>query len=445
MSMTLENRTEHLDWRVEMLAPERLAPAARNPRTHTKEQIKQIANSIERFGFTNPVLIDETGRLLAGHGRVEAARSLEMKAVPALRVEHLSDAEKRAYVIADNRLAERAGWDKEILALELQGLVELDFPVEITGFEVPEIEVLLDDHGPDRGAEAGPEDDVPAPATDRPAVTRPGDLWILGEHRLLCGDARSEEAYRSLLGEEPVRAAITDPPYNVPVAGHVTRSKRHRAFAMASGEMTSEAFETFLRETFARMGSVTAPGALCYVFTDWRHLREALAAGAMVFDELLNLVVWNKINPGMGAFYRSQHELVLVYRACAGRHANHVALGRHGRNRSNVWSYRGLAGFGEGRDEALAAHPTVKPVAMIADALLDCTKRRDRVLDPFAGSGTVLLAAQKTMRLARAIEIDPHYCDVAVRRWQAFTGRTAIHAETGRGFDALAREAAADA
>ena len=298
------------------------------------------------------------------------------------------------------------------------------------GFEPAEIELILSDHGLDRGGDVDAEDEVGAPATEAQPLTRLGDLWSLGPHRLLCGDARSEGDYARLLDGDRARAVVTDPPYNVRINGHVALRGRHRELAMASGEMSSVAFTDFLRTVFGAMAAVSESGALHFVFMDWRHLAEALAAGEGAYDELLNLVVWNKGTPGMGSFYRSQHELVLLFRANRGPHLNTVELGRHGRNRSNVWSYRGLAGFGDGRQEALASHPTVKPVAMIADALVDCTRRRDVVLDPFCGSGSTLIAAQKVNRRTRLMEIDPHYCDLAVRRWQTFTGQVARHADT---------------
>ena len=419
---------------VQQRAINSLRPWARNARTHSKKQIRQIADSIDTFGFTNPVLIDGRGTILAGHGRVRAAALLGLHEVPCVELDHMSEDQKRAYVLADNKLAEQAQWDKELLALELGELGELDFPVDVIGFEPAEIELILSDHGLDRGGDVDAEDEVGAPATEAQPLTRLGDLWTLGPHRLLCGDARSEGDYARLLDGDRARAVVTDPPYNVRINGHVASRGHHREFAMASGEMSSVAFTDFLRTVFGAMAAVSEPGALHFVFMDWRHLTEALAAGEGAYDELLNLVVWNKVTPGMGSFYRSQHELIMLFRANRGPHLNTVELGRHGRNRSNVWSYRGLAGFGDGRQEALASHPTAKPVAMIADALIDCTRRRDVVLDPFCGSGSTLIAAQKVNRRARLMEIDPHYCDVAVRRWQTFTGQVARHADTGVAF-----------
>ncbi len=421
-----------------------LIPYPRNARTHSKKQIKAIARSIERFGFTNPVLATSANEILAGHGRVEAAKLLGMSSVPVLRIDHLSEAERRAYIIADNRLAEKAGWDKEILEIELQGLVTTGFEVEITGFEVPEIDLILD-VAAEKEQDPGPEDDLPEVRYDQPAVTRLGDLWLLGpngapRHRLLAGDARDPSVVTTLMGEELAAMVITDPPYNVPIKGHVSGKGRnhHGEFAMASGEMTEDELISFLKLFLATALTKTAPGTLLYVFMDWRHLFEMLTAARALDLRLINICVWNKSNGGMGSLYRSKHELVLVLRHGDEPHRNNVELGKHGRSRANVWDYPGVNVFRSGRAAELAMHPTVKPVALIADAIRDVTKRGDLILDPFGGSGTVLLAAEKTGRRARAIEIDCHYCDVAIRRWETFTGKAAVLAANGETFEEVA-------
>jgi DNA modification methylase len=413
-----------------------LRPYPRNARRHTKKQIRQIAASIERFGFVNPVLVTPGNEVIAGHGRVEAAKLLGLATVPTLALSHLGEAERRAYVIADNRLAEQAGWDKDLLALELQGLVDLDFEVELTGFSLGEIEVILDEAA-EKQADTSGEDDVHEPDGSRAAVSRAGDLWCLGEHRLLCGDALRGEAYDRLLGSERVAAVFTDPPYNVPIAGHVSGHGKvvHREFAMGCGEMSEDEFVAFLRASLGIAAEYATNGAILFVCMDWRHAFELVAAGRGLGLELKNLCVWNKDNAGMGSFYRSKHELVFVWKAGNAPHLNTFELGQHGRHRTNVWDYPGVTTFRADRREELALHPTVKPVALVADAIKDVTRRRALVLDPFCGSGTTLLAAEKTGRRGRGIELDPAYVDVAVRRWQRATGRPATLAETGATFE----------
>lgn len=406
---------------------DQLVPYQANARTHSRRQIKQIAASMQRFGFLNPVLVDDGNQIIAGHGRVEAAKTLGFESVPCLRIGHLSQDEKRAYVLADNRLAEKAGWDRELLAIELQHLVDIEFDTEIIGFETPEIDT---------------EDRLPTSSADGPAVSRPRDMWQLGPHRLLCGSALDRDAYSRLLGGDRVDLVITDPPFNVKIEGNVggLGRIRHPDFAMASGEMSREEFTTFLAAAFSHIVAHAADGALSFVFMDWRHLREVLDAGETSFSELKNVVVWNKDNGGMGSLYRSKHELIFVFKVGTGPHINNVELGRHGRNRSNVWDYPGISSMRRGRLEELAMHPTVKPVALIADAMKDASNPKGLVLDPFAGSGTILIAAEKTGRHAAAIELAPGYVDVAVRRWQLYTGKPAVLAGTGHSFEEIEAE-----
>lgn len=418
-----------------------LRPYSGNARTHSKRQLKQIAASIERFGFTNPVLVSDDGEIIAGHGRVEAARLLGMKRIPTLALSHLSAAERRAYVLADNKLALNAGWDKEILAIELQALVELEFDVELTGFSLAEIDLVLDEAGdadPD-GIDAA-EDVVPDISGE--PVSRRGDVWLLGRHRLLCGDTRSAADMDRLMGGKRADLVFTDPPYNVAIDGNVCGlgSVRHREFAFASGEMSQVQFTGFLAETLGNIGSVMRDGAIAFVCMDWRHMGELLAAGESAFTELKNLVVWNKTNGGMGAFYRSKHELVFVFKQGTAAHTNSFGLGETGRYRTNVWDYAGISSIGSTRTEELAMHPTVKPVALIADAIRDCSRRGEIVLDGFGGSGSTLIAAEKTGRSARLIEYDPAYCDTIIRRWQTYTGKGATLEAMGASFDDVADE-----
>ena len=416
-----------------------LRPYSGNARVHRPNQIAEIASSITAFGFNNPVLIDKTGTIIAGHGRVEAAKKLGLDTVPCLRLEHLSDAQKRAYVIADNRLAEKAGWDREILAIELQHLttLDVDFDVTITGFEMAEIDVLLGE------AEATTDAaDVVPQLADGPAVTRLGDLWQIGAHHLICGDATDLETSARLLDGERVQMVFTDPPYNVKIDGHVSGlgAVKHREFAFASGEMTQAEFTAFLERVFANLVLRAVDGAIHFVCMDWRHLGEVLAAGGRTFSELKNICVWNKTNGGMGSLYRSQHEMVFVFKSGSAPHINNVELGRHGRYRTNVWTYAGANTFSATRDADLAMHPTVKPVALVADAILDCSKRRGIVLDVFAGSGTTLVAAERTGRRGYGIELDPAYCDTILKRVSGVAGVEARLLATGQTFAEVSSE-----
>lgn len=423
--------------RLESMAVADLRPHERNPRTHSKKQVEQIAASIKRFGFTNPVLVDRDGQVIAGHGRIEAAKLLGMATVPVLRLEHMTEAEKRAYVIADNRLAELAGWDNDLLALELAAVSELDsdFDLALTGFDVAEIEALLN------GLESGEQQEEEPVQIDEqaPVVSRVGDMWQLGDHALICGDATDPEVYRRLLDQGKAQMVFTDPPYNVPVNGHICGlgKVQHDEFVMASGEMTEEQFTTFLRTVTSNLAAFSDDGSIHYVCMDWRHMGELLAAGSSAYAEFKNLVVWNKDNGGMGAFYRSKHELVFVFKNGSAPHINNFGLGQHGRYRTNVWDYAGVNSLKADRDEELAMHPTVKPVAMVADAIRDCSRRGGVILDAFSGSGTTIIAAEQTGRRARAIELDPRYVDVAIRRWQHLTGGKATLAGSDSTFDEL--------
>ena len=418
-----------------------LRPYARNARTHSPKQIAQIAASIREFGFNNPVLIDRDGEIIAGHGRVAAAKKIGLETVPCVRLEHLSEAQKRAYILADNRLAEKAGWDREILAIELQHLTEIDvdFDVTVTGFEMAEVDLLLG-AGDKPDAKSDPADTVPTVA-DGPAVTRSGDVWQIGRHRLICGDALAPETYTQLLAGEQTQMIFTDPPYNVKIDGHVSGlgAAKHREFAFASGEMTEDEFTRFLARVFVNLANAAADGAIHFVCMDWRHQGEVLAAARGTYSELKNLCVWAKTNGGMGSLYRSQHELVFVFKSGRAPHINNVELGKHGRYRTNVWSYAGANAFSATRDDDLAMHPTVKPVALVADAILDCSKRKGLVLDAFGGSGTTLVAAERTGRRGAAIEIDPHYCDVIVRRLAKACNLAATLVATGLSFDEVAK------
>ena len=415
--------------------PTVLTPYPRNARTHSKRQIRQIADSIKAFGFTNPILTDANGRIIAGHGRVEAAKLLRIKEVPTIRLENLTEDQVRAYILADNRLAELAGWDNSILAIELQHLINLDdLDVAVVGFDVPEVDMILGEAGPQSD-----KDDVFDVDETATAVSEAGDLWQLGEHRVLCGSALQVESFGFLMAGQRADVVFVDPPYNVVIDGHAGGhgSIHHREFAMASGEMDQEEFIAFLTSSLRLLAKFSTRGSVHFVCMDWRHAEELLAAGEQTYDSLLNLCVWVKNNGGMGSFYRSRHELVFVYRNGKAPHRNNVQLGQYGRNRTNVWEYPGIHTLSRQGDEGnlLALHPTVKPVALVADALLDCSARGQIVLDSFLGSGSTLIAAERVGRICYGIEIDPLYVDTAVRRWQRHTGENAVHMRSGKTFN----------
>ncbi|KQM89224.1 DNA methylase N-4 [Sphingomonas sp. Leaf22] len=410
-----------------------LVPAARNARRHSEKQIEQVAASIRHFGFTNPIIIEADGTIVAGHARFEASKALGIVDVPTIQITHLTADELRAYRIADNKIAANAEWDDEILRLEFEELVEIEtrYDIEITGFSTTEIDLLLD-MSP---AEAKLEEQPKLNHREVSGVER-GDVWILGSHRLLCGDSRDTASFDRLMNLELARMVFSDPPFDGHVGG-LGRTK-HREFAMASGEMSQAEFTAFLRTVFANAATVSQDGAIHYQCMDWRHMAEMLEAGHSVYSGLQNLCVWAKDNGGMGSFYRSQHELVFVWKVGEAPHLNTVQLGKNGRYRTNIWNYRGATKTGH--DAELALHPTVKPVTMVMDAIKDTSKRGEIVLDPFGGSGSTLIAAHKTGRCARLIEYEPTFCAVTIRRWQKIARGKAVLEATGETFaDVYAR------
>jgi DNA modification methylase len=405
-------------------SPATLQPDPRNARTHSKQQIQQIATSIQSFGFTNPILIDEAGVIIAGHGRFRAAKSIDMASVPTITLAGLNEGQRRALRLADNKIALGAGWDMEILKLELAelGTLDLDFDLSTTGFTTGEIDVILKG-SPD------PEDEV-IPAVPETPRSQVGDIWQLGPHRIGCGDGRDVGFLQKVIGEgERIDVAFLDPPYNVRINGHANAKGRHPEFAMASGEMTEGEFREFLGQTLGACAAVSRDGAVHFVCMDWRHMDDVSAVGGKVYGDLLNICVWNKSNAGMGSLYRSKHEMVFVYRVGSAPHLNNVELGKHGRNRTNVWDYASVNSMQGSRRQDLALHPTVKPVALVADAIQDVSRRGDRVLDIFLGSGTTLIAAERVGRTFCGVELEPAYVDVALARWQALTGREPVLVE----------------
>ena len=412
-----------------------LKPNPKNPRLHSEKQIHQVAASIRAFGFNTPLMVDSNGVILAGHCRYEAAKLLGVDPVPTVALAHLNEARKLAFAIADNKIALNSSWDDEMLKLDVQEIQQLDpsFEMTTTGFDTAEIDLIVDGSG--QPLKQDPADVIPK--VEATAVSQPGDLWVLGEHALLCGDALDPNAYAELMGQDRARTVFTDPPYNVPIEGHVSGlgAVKHREFEMASGEMSSAEFADFLGRIFSNMAELSVDGAMHFICMDWRHLPEMLQAAKPVYSELKNLCVWNKTNGGMGSLYRSKHELVFVYKVGTEQHVNNVNLGKSGRYRTNVWDYAGVNSWRSGREADLNMHPTVKPTALVIDAIKDCSHRGDIVLDPCVGSGTTIMAAEKCSRQARAIEIDPLYVDVAIRRWQQYTGKNAQLDITGETFD----------
>ncbi|MFN0045636.1 MAG: site-specific DNA-methyltransferase [Sphingorhabdus sp.] len=401
---------------IEWVEVSKLKPSPRNARTHSLKQIEQVARSIDEFGFNNPIIIDGDNMVVAGHCRLAAAKSRGLIKVPVIALRNLSKAQVKAFALADNKIALNAGWDYEILAEEFGEMFECNYDTTLTGFDAVEIDMILTDVSDASVQPTMPEDEYPSIPESGDVIVQPGDIWSLGRHRIMCGDAKSIAEVAKLMGTDTATMVFVDPPYNVPIDGHVCGlgRVRHREFAEASGEMTSGQFVEFLTSSFVAIASVCKDGAIIYACMDWRHLAEIIAAGESVFTEQKNLCVWSKTNAGMGTFYRSQHELITVWKKGHAPHINNFGLGDKGRYRTNVWSYAGVNTFKRERREELAAHPTVKPVNLVADAIRDVSNRGDTVLDTFGGSGTTLIAAEKTGRIARLMELDPAYCQITI-------------------------------
>ena len=441
----LSNRTDAFAHRfgpIEYRPIDSLTPYSNNPRKHPERQLVKLAASIAEFGFVMPVLIDEDGVIIAGEARVAAAKRLDLSEVPVIIAHQWSKAQVRAYRLADNKLAELATWDADALAIELAAIIEMDeTPIEILGWETAEADLILEGNKKAKTSEDEADEQLEVPADP---VTRAGDLWQLGRHRLLCASSLEAASWTALLAGEMAAMAFTDPPYNVPVSGHVCGLGKvsHDEFAMASGEMSQGEFTAFLSGFLAVMLPHLEDGAVLDLCMDWRHMGELLAALDANALALLNLCVWNKTNGGMGSLYRSKHELVLIAKKGKAPHTNNVELGKHGRYRTNVWDYAGVNTFSRNRMADLADHPTVKPVALVADAIRDVSLPGEIVLDAFMGSGTTILAAERTKRRAYGIEIAPGYIDVAIRRWETLTGERAVLACSGQTFAEIAEERA---
>lgn len=389
----------------------------------------KLAASIREFGFTVPVLVDQTDVIVAGEARWRAACDLELDAVPVIRIEHLTPAQVRAYRIADNRLADLSTFDDAALASELQAIIdEGEVEIEVTGFEVGEVDVLIEGTDAADTPTDDPADAVPPLA---PAVSRAGDLWQLGAHRLICGSCRDAEIWERLMQGQKARMMFEDPPFNVKINGHVSSTGRHAEFHEATGEMTVAEFTGFLIDALGAAIAHLQDGGIAEICMDFRHLPELFEAVRNIGLSVLNLCVWNKMTGAMGSLYRAQHELVLITKKGKAPHTNNVQLGRHGRYRTNVWDYPGANRFSKTRADDLAAHPTVKPIALVADAIRDVTAPGEIVIDGFMGSGTTLLAAERSKRIGYGVEIEGGYVDVAIRRWEKMTGKQAVLVETG--------------
>ena len=416
--------------RVEMVPTGELVVDPNTVRTFSGRDLKAARRVIKRAGVRIPLGVDSENRVLIGEIILHVAKELSIEALPVVRIDDLDRLECQALSVAYARLGELGEFDNgKLKALMIQFEVELpSFELEDLGFEVAQIDLIMADE---------PEDELPVPELEKDPVSRIDDLWLLGGHRLLCGDARLPESYAILLEDVKAKAVFTDPPFGCAIDGFVSTKGKHREFVGGTSGM-SDAEVALLFDDFNKaLAPHLAPGAAIYEVIDFRSLHALLDAGSRYYGKLVNLAVWAKDRPGQGSFLRSQTELILIWKVKGGKLRNNVELGRHGRSRSNLWSYPSGLTSSKGSDEGnmLENHPTPKPVRLVADALLDTTKRGDVVIDPFLGSGTTLIAAEKIGRVCFGLELDPIYVDLIIRRWQAWSGEKAIHAVTGELFD----------
>lgn len=406
--------------KLEYVETESIKANPKNAKKHGKEQISEIANNITKNGFNAPIGV-RNGVVLVGNGRYLAAKKLGLKQIPVVSLEHLTDEQARLYALADNKLAEKSEWDLDILIPEIEDLISLDLEITETGFNSIELDNLL--YKP-LIEEEKKEKEEKFPELNIEKRVNLGDIWQLGRHKLICGNALHPKVYEKLLDGKLADIAICDDPYNIRINGNVTTQKQHKEFAEASGEMSGEEFTLFLKSAFSNLVKFSKDGSIHYHFMDWRHMKEIIEAGAE-YTELKNLCVWAKDTAGMGSLYRSQHELVFVFKNGTAAHTNHVELGKHGRYRTNVWKYKGMHASNKQAKDLGKLHPTVKNTAMLMDMLLDCSNPKDIVLDCFGGSGSTLIAAERTGRTAAIIELSPEYCDIILARWEKETGKIA--------------------
>jgi DNA modification methylase len=427
--------------KAEYVDPSTLKPIPGAPRYHPKSQMRGLGKSLRAFGQVLPILIDAEDRIISGLALWQVATKLGFSEVMVIRIEYLTQPQIKALMIALNRLGDLARWDDEALNAILLDLheLDLDFDIEATGFTEIEIELRVQD------LDFTESDETPVVVGDGPAIVTPGELWKLGDHLLFCGDALLETSWPALMPHEQAAAVVTDPPFNVEIDGHVTGSgkHRHREFAVAVGELSQGEFTAFLKTAMSHSHQWSLPGSVHHWAMDWRHVVEIGIAGQATYERFLNIAVWAKNRPGMGSYLRSQHELFFIFAKGGAPARNNIQLGRFGRSRSNVWSYPSAASLAKTAEEGnpLSFHPTVKPLALICDILLDSTVKRDIVVDPFAGSGTTVIACEKLGRTARVMELDPAYCDLIIRRWQHWTGESAVRVVDGLTFAALEEEA----
>ena len=428
--------------KIETVKVEQLKPYKNNAKIHSPDQISQIAESIQQFGFVNPILIDENDEIIAGHGRFEAAKILNLSQVPVIRIGHLTNVQKRKLRIADNRISENGGgWDADLLNIEISELCELEdiADITITGFNDIEIDQILTE--PRTKSEVKKLDAVPYVADDE-IITVPGDIWEFdGGHRIICGDSIDRDTFAKLLGNKRVNLVLQDPPFNIKIKGFVSGNGtvKHPDFAMATGEMSDSEYTEFLGKNFALCSEYATDNAMIFNFIDWRNVMPMLTACKQHFARHINLCVWVKNKAGMGTPYRSQHELCTVFLNKAGKVTDHIKLGKYGRNRSNVWHYYGCNSYGPHRND-LKMHPTVKSFEMLSDIMLDVTSIGDAVLDCFLGSGSTFIAAQRHKRICYGIEYEPKYVDTCVKRFYEAFGIDAINARTGKTYTQLLKE-----
>ncbi len=399
----------------------------RNVKIHSEKQIAKLLQSMCTYGVVTPILVDKNYELIAGHGRLEALKQLGYQKIPIIMLEHLTEAQIKAYRLADNRIADEAEYNIDLLKIELQELVTCDdFVITDTGFDIAEIDNIIIDDYSEKKENIDEADEIDNLKNIEKRVHF-GDIWKAGEHFVLCGDALKSESYEALLGEEKASLILVDPPYNVRITGHVCGKgkTKHKEFTMASGEMSDEEFENFVSTFIIQLVKFSYDGSLAYIFTDWRGLQIFLNIGKKLYNDLKNICIWNKLTGGMGSFYRSQYEAVCVFKKGTSSHINNVELGKNGRYRTNIWNHRGVSATNPKSLELLKFHPTVKPIGLLHEILLDASAPQNIVLDCFGGSGSTLLACERAKRKARLIEIDPHYCNIILHRWENITGKKA--------------------
>lgn len=401
---------------IRQLPPAGLTPVGRRARTHSLQQIQKIADSIEAFGFSVPVIVDEQNKVIAGNARVEAANLLGLEFVPVVTLSHLDAAQKRAFVLAENKIAEESGWDKEALALEFSELLEIDlsFDIALSGFFESEIDAIIFDDAEGREVcESSPPEPPPTPGT------RVGDLWLLGEHRLICGDPTSATTVSTLLNGVQARAVLADPFVCVELSNHAAKRKSSKKAGLTLVDMNAEQPSDTLASTLQKVRESLSPNGLAYFCIDYLHLRDALQAAIDSRLTLIDIIVWDKHDAIAGSVYRARHELILLFAGEKSLDSSPVKLDHDRRDRSNVWQYRPSA------DPGNLERRFSKPISMVRDAILDCTKRGDLILDLCFGSRATLIAAEESGRRAAAVGLDPKDIDAAIMGWQQFTGKEA--------------------